>query len=64
MPRYFFHLSFGDRLLPDEEGVELASRVSLTNSARPPICAWAKGSLAARAGASIGRFGLIEGPAA
>ena len=26
MPRYFFHLSFGDRLLPDEEGVELASR--------------------------------------
>src|SRR5262245_19718691 len=26
MPRYFFHLSFGERLLPDEEGVELASR--------------------------------------
>src|SRR5262245_24145442 len=26
MPRYFFHLSFGDRLLPDDEGVELASR--------------------------------------
>ena len=26
MPRYFFHLSFGDRLLPDEEGVELANR--------------------------------------
>src|SRR5262245_51650186 len=26
MPRYFFHLSFGDRFLPDEEGVELASR--------------------------------------
>ena len=26
MPRYFFHLSFGDRLLPDEEGVELPSR--------------------------------------
>src|SRR5262245_26101934 len=26
MPRYFFHLSFGDRLLPDEEGIELASR--------------------------------------
>lgn len=28
MPRYFFHLSFGDRLLQDEEGVELASRSS------------------------------------
>src|SRR5262245_10223123 len=26
MPRYFFHLSFGDRLLPDDEGVELPSR--------------------------------------
>src|SRR5262245_20965408 len=26
MSRYFFHLSFGDRLLPDEEGIELASR--------------------------------------
>jgi hypothetical protein len=26
MPLYFFHLSFGDRLLSDEEGVELESR--------------------------------------
>jgi|SRR5262245_15699882 len=26
MPRYFFHLSFGDRLLLDDEGVELPSR--------------------------------------
>jgi hypothetical protein len=26
MPRYFFHLSFGQRLVPDEEGVELANR--------------------------------------
>src|SRR5215467_15857872 len=26
MPRYFFHLRFGDRVLPDEEGVELPNR--------------------------------------
>jgi hypothetical protein len=26
MPRYFFHLSFGRRLVPDEEGVELPNR--------------------------------------
>jgi hypothetical protein len=26
MPRYFFHLSFGQRLVPDEEGFELPSR--------------------------------------
>ena len=26
MPHYFFHLAFGDRLVPDEEGVELAGR--------------------------------------
>jgi hypothetical protein len=26
MPLYFFHLSFGDRTVPDEEGVELPSR--------------------------------------
>jgi hypothetical protein len=26
MPLYFFHLSFGDRRLPDEEGVELPNR--------------------------------------
>lgn len=28
MPLYFFHLSFGDRLLSDEEGVELESRAA------------------------------------
>jgi hypothetical protein len=33
MPRYFFHLSFGDRLLPDEEGIELASRSSARREA-------------------------------
>ena len=33
MPRYFFHLSFGDRLLPDEEGVELASRAAARREA-------------------------------
>ena len=26
MPRYFFHLSFGDRIWPDEEGFEFPSR--------------------------------------
>ena len=26
MPRYFFHLSFGQRTVPDEEGVELPNR--------------------------------------
>jgi len=33
MPRYFFHLSFGDRLLPDDEGVELASRAAARQEA-------------------------------
>jgi hypothetical protein len=33
MPHYFFHLSFGNRLLPDEEGVELASRSSARREA-------------------------------
>ena len=26
MPRYFFHLSFGQRTVPDEEGMELPNR--------------------------------------
>jgi uncharacterized protein DUF6894 len=26
MPLYYFHLSFGERMLPDEEGVELPNR--------------------------------------
>jgi len=33
MPRYFFHLSFGQRFLPDEEGVELPSRSAARNEA-------------------------------
>src|SRR5262245_40351474 len=37
MPRYFFHLSFGDRLLPDEEGVELASRSAAREEARAVV---------------------------
>ena len=37
MPRYFFHLSFGDRLLPDEEGVELASRSAAQQEARAVV---------------------------
>jgi hypothetical protein len=33
MPRYFFHLSFGQRLVPDEEGVELPNRLAARNEA-------------------------------
>ena len=33
MPRYFFHLSLGERLLADEEGVELASRAAARQEA-------------------------------
>jgi hypothetical protein len=33
MPHYFFHLSFGDRVLPDEEGVELSSRAAARREA-------------------------------
>src|SRR5262245_26251496 len=33
MPCYFFHLSFGDRVLPDEEGVELSSRAAARREA-------------------------------
>src|SRR5262245_39233532 len=33
MPLYYFHLSFGDRLLPDEEGVDLASRLAAREEA-------------------------------
>jgi hypothetical protein len=31
--RYFFHLSFGDRLLPDDEGIELTSRAAARREA-------------------------------
>ena len=33
MPRYFFHLSLGQRFLPDDEGVELPSRSAARNEA-------------------------------
>ena len=33
MPRYFFHLSFGQRTLPDEEGVELPNRTAARDEA-------------------------------
>jgi hypothetical protein len=33
MPLYFFHLSFGDRTLPDEEGVELSHRAAAREEA-------------------------------
>jgi len=37
MPHYFFHLAFGDRLVPDEEGVELASRSEARGEAEAVI---------------------------
>jgi hypothetical protein len=33
MPRYFFHLSFGRRLVADEEGVELPNRSAARDEA-------------------------------
>jgi hypothetical protein len=33
MPRYFFHLRFGQRVLPDEEGIELSNRTAARNEA-------------------------------
>ena len=33
MPLYFFHLSFGDRIVPDDEGVELPNRSAAHNEA-------------------------------
>jgi len=33
MPRYFFHLSFGQRVVPDEEGFELPNRSAARNEA-------------------------------
>jgi hypothetical protein len=33
MPLYFFHLSFGDRIFPDDEGVELPNRSAARSEA-------------------------------
>jgi len=33
MPHYFFHLSFGQRVVPDEEGVELPNRSAARDEA-------------------------------
>jgi hypothetical protein len=33
MPRYFFHLRFGQRVLPDEEGIELSNRTAARDEA-------------------------------
>jgi len=37
MPRYFFHLSFGQRVVPDEEGVELPNRSAARDEARAVV---------------------------
>jgi Domain of unknown function (DUF6894) len=33
MPRYFFHLTFGQRFVPDEDGVDLPSRSATRDEA-------------------------------
>jgi hypothetical protein len=33
MPRYFFHLSFGQRVVPDDEGIELPNRTAARHEA-------------------------------
>ena len=33
MPRYFFHLRFGRRFLPDDEGIELRNRTAARDEA-------------------------------
>jgi hypothetical protein len=33
MPRYFFHLSFGQRMVPEKEGVELPNRSAACDDA-------------------------------
>src|SRR5262245_33252336 len=38
MPRYFFHLRFGKRLLPDEEGIELPNRSAARDEALGAVC--------------------------
>jgi hypothetical protein len=37
MACYFFHLAFGDRVLPDEEGVELSSRAAARREAEAVV---------------------------
>ena len=37
MPHYFFHLSFGQRVVPDEEGVELPNRSAARDEARAVV---------------------------
>jgi len=37
MPRYFFHLRFGERVVADEEGVELLSRTAARDEARAVV---------------------------
>ena len=38
MPLYFFHLNFGHRVLPDEEGVELPNRSAAREEALAIVC--------------------------
>jgi len=36
--RYFFHLRFGQRVLPDEEGIELPNRSATCEEALGAVC--------------------------
>src|SRR5215471_10024384 len=38
MPRYFFHLRFGRRFLPDDEGIELRNRTAARDEALAVVC--------------------------
>jgi hypothetical protein len=37
LPLYYFNLSFGERILPDEEGIELADREAAREEAHAVI---------------------------
>ena len=37
MPRYFFHLSFGQRTVPDPEGMELRNRTAARDEAQAVV---------------------------
>jgi hypothetical protein len=40
MPRYFFHLRFGQRVVRDEEGIELPNRSAARDEAVAVVYIW------------------------
>jgi hypothetical protein len=49
MPLYFFHLNFGHRVLPDEEGVELPNRSAAREEALAAVRSEGKSIFCGRA---------------